>query len=149
MVEELENIEAAVKDVETAVGKVETAVKDQWSTAQAVVGIFVLAGVWTIFDDIWHSKWRYALSNNAETDKVIVDNVPHDCAFIAAPLGEKYCHYDRVVSVVRWATSQLGSPIISYDDGKTWSQFTPDPSDVVPKTSTVQMVRISWEKKDE
>jgi hypothetical protein len=98
---------------------------------------------------VWHAKWRYALSYGINSDKVIIEDLPHDCAFLAAPLGEKYCHYERIVSTLRLATSQIGNPIVSYDDGKTWSPFTSDSSTPVPKYPTVEEVRISWEKKNE
>jgi len=91
--DELDSVETAVRDVERAVGRVETAINNKWSTVQAIVGIFIAAGLWALVGDMWHSKWRYALSNSVETDKVLVDDTPHDCAFLAAPLGEKYCHY--------------------------------------------------------
>ena len=83
------------------------------------------------------------------TDKVLVDNYPHDCAFTASPFGEKYCHYDREVSTIEWAMSTTGNPIASYDDGKTWSEFTPDKGVAVPRQPTVVAVHISWKKIDE
>jgi hypothetical protein len=55
-------------------------------------------------------------------------------------------HYDREVSTVHWATSTTGNPIVSYDEGKTWTTFTPDGSAMVPKTDTVQNVYIGWKK---
>jgi hypothetical protein len=100
-------------------GSWKTAVKDKWPTVSAIVAILIVAGLWSFVDDLLHFKWRYVLANGTDTDKVIVDDAPHDCAFFAAPLGAKYCRYDRVVSVVRWSTSQAGNPLISYDDGKT------------------------------
>jgi hypothetical protein len=71
------------------------------------------------------------------------------CAFLSSPLGEKYCHNERQVSTRRWATSTTGNPIVSYDDGKTWSVFTPDATATVPKVPTVQEVHISWKKIDD
>ena len=69
-------------------------------------------------------------------------------AFLAAPLGEKYCHYERTVSITRWGTSQANTPIVSYDDGKTWSSFDPA-GEKVPQYSTVKAVYIGWEKKED
>jgi hypothetical protein len=80
---------------------------------------------------------------------VIVGKQPHDCAFLAAPVGTKYCDYEREVSTLRWATSAAENPIVSYDDGKTWTPFTPDSSVTVPKTDTVEKVFISWKKTEE
>jgi hypothetical protein len=144
-----EDVVDALRDVESAVLRVEKAVKDKWSSVQ-----YIFAGViaWYLFllpGQIWHSKWRYASWYNLSSDKVIVDDHPHDCSFVAAPLGEKYCHYDREASTVQWAKSQTGSPIVSYDEGKTWSEFTPDSSVTVPRYPTVMEVHISWKKIEE
>jgi hypothetical protein len=35
-----------------------------------------------------------------------------------------------------------------FDEGKTWSTFTPDNPQSVPKGSTVEQVYIGWDKKD-
>ena len=80
---------------------------------------------------------------------MFVQDIPHDCVFIAAPIGEKYCHYDREVQITRWATSQAGTPIVSYDDGKTWNQFEPGANVTVPKYSTVEEVYITFNKVNE
>jgi hypothetical protein len=111
----------------------------------------VLVGIliWYLAVDLWHAKWRYALAYDVDSEKVIIEKTPHDCAFLAAPLGTKYCHYDREVSTVRWATSMSGNPIVSYDDGKSWTPFTPDSSVTVPKSDTVEKVYVSWKKIDE
>jgi hypothetical protein len=68
---------------------------------------------------------------------------------LSSPLGAKYCHYDREVSTVRWATSTTGNPIVSWDEGKTWTVFTPDAGVTVPQTDTVQELLISWKKVEE
>ncbi len=145
----LQDTEQAIRDVEHAVQRVEQAVKDKWSTAQWIGVMIVGAFLLSLPRDIWHAKWRYAATNNVSSDKVLIDDHPHDCAFLAAPLGEKYCHYERVVSTLRWATSTSGNPIVSYDEGKTWSAFTPDAFAAVPKAPTVEEVHISWKKVDE
>jgi hypothetical protein len=149
IVDELENVEQAIGRIEDAVGKVELAVKDKVSTVQAV--LYIVIGVWLVSlpGQIWHAKWRYALAYGVSSDNVQVSDHPHDCNFWAAPLGEKYCHYERTVSTVRWGTSTTGNPIISYDEGKTWSVFTPNPHNKVPQYSTVKEVYITWDKKDD
>jgi len=144
--EVLENIEQAVRDVEHAVEKVETAVKEKWSALQSFGVVVVGLWIWFLLGDIWHAKWRYAAHYNVSSDKVLIDDYPHDCAFLTAPLGEKYCHYERVVSTLRWATSMSGNPIVSYDEGNTWSAFTPNATATVPKAPTVEEVHISWKK---
>jgi hypothetical protein len=143
-------VEEAVSRVEQAVASVERAVKD--SSASSTLGWliwpFVIYCVIALAGNAWHSKWRYAIQYQVSTDKVTKDKEPHDCDFFAAPMGAKYCDYKPSVLVVRWATSTTGMPIISYDDGKTWSVFTPDAGVTVPKQSTVKEVDISWSKKE-
>ena len=142
----VQDIEQAVRGIQQSVQKVEGAIKDNWRSIWVVlVAIFL----WYLAVDLWHAKWRYALAYDTDSANVIVDKMPHACAFLAAPLGEKYCHYDREVSTVRWATSTSGNPIVSYDDGKSWTPFTPDSSVTVPKTDTVEKVYVSWKKIDE
>jgi len=139
----------ALQDVERAVLRVEKAVTDKWSSAQWILATLIAAHLWSLPGEIWHAKWRYALWNNVSSDKVIVDDHPHDCAFLAAPFGEKYCHYDREVSTLQWATSTTGNPIASFDEGKTWSTFTPDSGIAVPRQPTVVQVYIRWKRIDE
>ena len=152
IVDALENVESAVQSVEQAVGRVESAVKevkDKWSTPQLI--LMILAGLffWALPQDIWHAKWRYALANGISSDKVTIAPRPHDCAFLAAPLGEKYCHYERDVMTVRWSTSTEGKPIVSWDEGKTWNVFTPEVGNTVPRFSAVHEMIISWTKVDD
>lgn len=145
-----DDVVGAIEQVEEAVAGVERAIKDKTSTATVLGWVLIGALVLPVPGDIWHSKWRYALSYGVSEDKVMVDTHPHDCAFLAAPLGEKYCRYDREVSPVHWATNQNGNPIASYDEGKTWSLVTnPNPAVTWPKYDTVSQVYISWKKVEE
>jgi hypothetical protein len=148
MSETADRVDDAADRIEAALGRVETAIKDKWSTVQMVGTILIGMFLWTLPGTIWHSKWRYAATNDIPSSQVYVREQPHDCAFLAAPLGEKYCHYERIVSITRWATSQTGNPIVSNDDGKTWSTFDPAGKEV-PKLSTVKEVYIDWEKKED
>jgi len=143
-----DRIESAVESVERAVERVEAAIKEKWSTANLLGVIAIVLVLWSLPGDIWHAKWRYAAGYNIPSSEVYVQDKPHDCAFLAAPLGVKYCHYERTISITRWAKSTEGNPIISYDDGKTWSTFDFDPANV-PRYSTVKAVYIGWEKKED
>lgn len=144
----VESLETNLSNVETAVHRVAAAIKDRWTTPQWVGALLIGFLLWSLPGDMWHSKWRYALTYGIQSSDVFVQNQPHDCAFLAAPLGTKYCHYERTVSITRWGTSGNGSPVISYDDGKTWSTFDPA-GKAVPKFSTVEGVYIGWEKKED
>jgi hypothetical protein len=112
--------------------------------------MFIGAFLWNLPGATWHAKWRYALSYGVSSDKVLVDNHPHGCAFLAAPLGEKYCHYDREVSTLRWGTSTTGNRLVSYDEGKTWSVVESDPTVTNwPQYNTVEAAYINWKKIEE
>lgn len=138
----------AADRIETALGRVEKTIKKRWSTAHwvgvMIFGVLLL----DLAGDMWHAKWRYAAEYGIPSSQVYVQNAPHDCAFLAAPLGVKYCQYERTVSITRWATSQAGTPIVSHDDGKTWSSFDPA-GEHAPQYSTVKAVYIGWEKKED
>jgi hypothetical protein len=142
----VQDVEAAVRDVEEAVNRVEEAVANKWSTFSYLVAVTLGVVLFSWLGDLWHAKWRYAASYGVSSEKVFIDDRPHDCAFLAAPLGEKYCRYERAVSTIRWATSTSGEPIVSYDEGKTWSAFTPPATVTVPRYSTVEEVHISWKR---
>jgi hypothetical protein len=140
----------AVERVESAVARVEQAVKGKWSSA-LIIG-WLLSGVllWNLPGDIWHAKWRYAMTYGVNSDNVVLESHPHDCAFLAAPLGEKYCHYDREVSTLRRGTSTTGKHLVSYDEGKTWSVVESDPTVTNwPQYNTVAVVYINWKKIEE
>lgn len=145
----LQDVQSAVRDVERAVDRVEQAIKDRWSWLQWLGAIVIGIYLASLPGKIWHSKWRYGLAYGVTSDKVHIGDIPHDCAFLAVPLGEKYCHHERSVSTLRWATSTVGRPIASYDEGKTWDEFTPGTNVEVPKTPTVEEVFVSWEKKED
>ena len=145
---DLDNIEGAINEVREAVSRVEAAIKAIPSVIGWVFAGALIAFILDLISTGWHGKWRYALQYDVPSDKVMVDKKPHDCDFLAAPLGTKYCEYERSVLGVRWATSTGGTSIISYDDGKTWSTFTPDSGVTVPQQSTVKEVDISWSKKE-
>ncbi len=143
-----DSLDDAADRIESALDRVETAIKEKWSDFQWIIIIIVGIWLWSVPGDMWHSKWRYTWAYDIPETAVYVQKEPHDCSFLAAPIGEKYCHYDRTVSFTRWATSQANTPIVSYDDGKTWSDLEPGGKQM-PKVSTVEEVVINWEKKED
>ena len=149
MTQAIESTQEAIEELNRTAERIERAVKDShsaFSTAGWVVlGYFLFA---ILPGEVWHSKWRYSIQYSVESQKVQVDKEPHDCDFLAAPLGTKYCDYDIQVSVEKWATSTTGQPITSLDDGKSWRTFTPDAGMNVPPTPTVERVYVHWVKRD-
>jgi hypothetical protein len=110
----------------------------------------VAAAVWfggRLWSDIWYSKLAYELYYEVDSGQLAIEKKPHDCDFLKAPIGEKECHYKRLVSTVeigRSATTNV--PVMSWDGGKTWSAYAPDPGTPVPQTATVTSVSVTWEK---
>jgi hypothetical protein len=87
-------------------------------------------------------EWRYALQYNVESKQVTIFKKPHDCERETAPLGNKNCHYEPVVTTVLTSINSSGQQIISYDNRKTW--YFADPS--VPVSPSVT---VSWRRIDE
>lgn len=114
--------------------------KSEWQSSLMII----LAG-WLIFhwaDAAWHSKIRYVLQYDVNYAQVIKPNEPHNCDWLAAPIGDKNCHYEPQVQTIRTTTSTAGKPIVSYDDGKTWVA-----NDGVPLAE--RGVFITWQKIDD
>jgi hypothetical protein len=64
-----------------------------WAVAcGTLVFLFLL-----MLDSVWLNKVSYAVQYSVDMDKVFMEPQPHDCDFIKAPLGMKYCHYGKTV----------------------------------------------------
>jgi hypothetical protein len=63
----------------------------------------LFAGVWLflMISRYGSEKGYYALRNHVEPDRVTIMPKPHDCDFSKAPLGDKECHYESVVTKSR------------------------------------------------
>lgn len=63
----------------------------------AAAFIFLMgAGSLGILYECSPQQW-YAMQNNIPVERVSVQPKPHDCEFMKAPLGDKNCHFERVV----------------------------------------------------
>jgi hypothetical protein len=108
-----------------------------WSNLGALIVIWLVIH-WV--GDAWHNKLRYSIQYSVSYDQVTVANKPHNCEWFSAPLGDKNCHYDPQVQVIRTGHREgTGVPIISFDNGKTWGD-NDFPKPVVPA------VNVTWEK---
>lgn len=69
--------------------------------------LFVIFGSYltTMFPQ---SPWAYAIQYNTDADHVYIDRKPHDCEFDKAPIGNKYCHFDKIV------TTKNGDESVNY-----------------------------------
>lgn len=97
---------------------------------------------WWVIDPTWDSKLRYSIQYGVPYASVTMLKKPHNCDFLTAPIGNKTCHYEAEVASVRVGMSTEGKPILSHDEGKTW---TLDES--VPRTKA--SAYVSWKKVDE
>jgi len=77
------------------------------SYARVVLAIvFVPCVLWLIVTIIranmtWffpQSQWAYAVEYDTESQYVILEPRPHDCEFFKAPIGSKYCHFNKTVT---------------------------------------------------
>jgi hypothetical protein len=120
--------------------------------------MLVLIGMWfwDSADDIVHSKFRYSIEYTTDEANVFKSPKPHDCAFWGAPIGKKWCHYDRTVedqqvpALITSNDPNTHRPIWSDDSGKTWhwndgldgaAVFTPHPAET--------HVYVGWTKVEE
>jgi hypothetical protein len=121
--------------------------------------IAVVAFIW-IADSVgtsdWFNKGWYSLRYFVSPTEIHVGVRPQDCDFMHAPLGSKGCRYDAAVSAYNAAgdlvggegapeysrDSKTGKPIISWDNGKTWTWMAvadlPD--------QKIKNVNVSWVK---
>jgi hypothetical protein len=82
------------------------------------VGIIAIAAFYLFGGN--NSKWGVSMLNGVEYSQT--PDKPHDCEWEAAPLGNKYCHYEAdVVKMITGQDTTTGRPTISYNNGKTWS----------------------------
>ena len=134
--------------------------KSGGSTSGRLIGLGLLLAVgfliWTYLPDSWTDPWKYSVIYSTNSDSVHYTEMPNDCAFIHAPLGDKGCHYKKVVygynsggvlvagdDAPKYASSEAGKPIVSYDDGKSWRLL---PEGEKPPDTNIAKVEIAWVK---
>ena len=139
------------------------AAKSDESSYKFLAGLVKLAIVgyviWLLLPGRWTDPVKYALIYSVDDSKVTYAEKPKDCDFIHAPLGDKACHYDKIVrgynstgdcvagvGAPKFSTSTLNKPIVSYDDGKSW-HLIPE-GEPHPDTKVVK-VEIDWAKVNE
>lgn len=118
-------------------------------------GVF-LFGAWLLIVSLdylsyarWMNKLRYAFWYSVELSQVqqSEDKPPSDCGFFKAPIGGKGCRYKKTVTVEHIITRRdipTNRPMVSYDEGKTWSWN--DGENPIPPSKTVY---VNWEKIEE
>jgi len=100
---------------------------------KVIFGIAVLAFVvWWLLPDDWRIK--YAAEYMVDSDQVVIEHKPYNCEWGSAPLGNKHCHYESIVTVY----NQDGKIIESA--GKA----DPTPFDQKPTK-----VHVEWQRLDD
>jgi hypothetical protein len=69
---------------------------------------------------------KYRLQYDVDSDHVYISDKPHDCEWDTAPMGNKLCHYEKSVSVIR-------------EDLKPWELYA-------GKKAKVNSVFVTWNK---
>jgi hypothetical protein len=112
----------SLKDICYRLDNIEAAVEANHTDLSGVVWVALIwLALFAWLPDMWHSKLRYSMWYGVDYDQVTIEKKPADCNFFHAPLGDKDCHYDPQVNVVKVDNSNAwGGQSISYDDGKTW-----------------------------
>ena len=68
-----------------------------------------IVGVGLVLITVCFAGWQFTMSDadrfssqyNVPASAVVVEPKPHGCEFDDAPLGEKHCHFEKDVNVVR------------------------------------------------
>lgn len=85
--------------------------------------------VWWVWESWGSSRLYFSVKYDVPLKDVTVFSIPHDCEWSASPLGDKHCHYEAKVNHISTSTSATGEPLVSDDEGKTWTPnvngFTP------------------------
>jgi hypothetical protein len=121
--------------------------------------------VWAFWPDSWTNtlnSWTdtlwYAAEYKVSMDNVHTNKKPKDCDWMRAPLGDKGCHFKRIVAAFNASGEQVGGddapkysrdtktgkPIVSYDNGKTWGWFpAPEAPDLKVKNVEVRWTKVT------
>jgi hypothetical protein len=91
----LAKITEGLKKIGTAIGTGIVKIMSAVLKALACIAVFVLIVQVLQFGP---TRMYYALKNGVEPHRVTIMPEPHDCDFSKAPLGDKECHYEKVVT---------------------------------------------------
>lgn len=75
---------------------------------------FVVAVYYVNYYFLQSDSDRLANEYSVPADKVVVDKKPHGCDYNDAPLGEKHCHFEKVVEVDRECNQPNCKPVGVY-----------------------------------
>ncbi|SPF46053.1 hypothetical protein SBA1_630002 [Candidatus Sulfotelmatobacter kueseliae] len=61
------------------------------------------------------NKYRYSIEYDVATEKVYVQEKPHDCEWEKAPLGNKYCHFEKHVEPVKDDSGKVTAVYVGWE----------------------------------
>jgi hypothetical protein len=83
---------------EVTVKNVQVSFREKVQSAwYGLLGVLVLGAIGWFIWCIAPDKYAYAFSNQVSPSNVYVEDRPTNCDFLHAPLGDKDCHYHKVV----------------------------------------------------
>jgi len=95
----------------------------------------------------WVGPSVYSIKYAVSADKIYVDPKPTDCDFWRAPLGNKGCHYERIV-VARYAAGS-GRTVTQLIDLRTNEKARDIRAGDRDPNARFDSVLISWVKKSD
>jgi hypothetical protein len=129
-----------------------TRTKSDFSFGGLVGWIIFALIVYVILPASWTDPILYSTVYQINSDQVHRSDRPTDCDFMHAPLGNKDCHYKKLVTAYnsvgnvvggdnapKYATNAENNTIVTYDDGKTWQLLGASRPD-----SRVAKVEVYW-----
>lgn len=63
-----------------------------------VVALLVAVPLYGVLGRYFNFPSAYAIYYNVNTSDVFIEIMPHDCDFDKAPLGNKECHFEKVIT---------------------------------------------------
>jgi hypothetical protein len=86
-------------------------------------------------------KWWFTFQYNVAYEQVTIEQRPHDCEWGTAPLGEKHCHYERVINTV--LTRPAGGGQMVSNDNWVTSHFVESWLGPISPSVTVSWSKIN------
>ena len=84
-------------------------------TEANIIEVIDSKGGWSFGDLQPENRLGYAFEYFVAPEKVDVEPKPHDCEFMNAPVGDKSCHFDKEVDVVRNERGEVTNVIVTWN----------------------------------
>ena len=97
-----------------------------------IIGLVIVGlafAAWWMLPDDWRVK--YAAEYMLDNKQIVIDRKPHSCEWATAPLGDKHCHYEKLVTVFNRKNEIIEGP----------APVDPEPEDQKPAK-----VYVAWQR---